>query len=92
MKLIRKKLSRAGLSLLLSAIVAAPAAHAAEQPKPVYLKVDIYSIIYTQPTSPFIDAQGRLLIPLRTIEDLFGGKVSFDSSSRKATVDWLEKR
>lgn len=41
--------------------------------------MDKFFILYTQPSAPYIDQQGRLLIPLRSIQDLMGGKVFLSS-------------
>ncbi|MFJ5625699.1 copper amine oxidase N-terminal domain-containing protein [Peribacillus loiseleuriae] len=56
---------------------------------PIYLKMDKYFILYTQPSAPFLDQQGRLLIPLRSIQDLMGGKVSYNHNTKTATVEIL---
>lgn len=56
---------------------------------PIYLKIDKYFILYTQPGSPFLDQQGRLLVPLRSIQDLMGGKVSYNPNSKTAIVKFL---
>jgi len=56
---------------------------------PIYLKIDKYFILYTKPSSPFLDQQGRLLVPLRSIQDLMGGEVSYNHNSKTATVKIL---
>lgn len=56
---------------------------------PVYLKVGQYSILYTQPAPPFSDEAHRVQVPLRSIEDLFGGKVKYDPASKTAQVEWV---
>lgn len=55
----------------------------------VYLKIGDYYILYTKPAAPFLDKKHRLLVPLRSIEDLMGGSVNYDSGSKTATVNWL---
>ncbi|WP_172195712.1 copper amine oxidase N-terminal domain-containing protein [Saccharibacillus qingshengii] len=56
---------------------------------PVYLKVGKYSILYTQPAPPFADEAHRVQVPLRSIEDLLGGKVKYNSVSKTADVEWV---
>ncbi|MFB7157357.1 copper amine oxidase N-terminal domain-containing protein [Lysinibacillus sp. NPDC056232] len=56
---------------------------------PIYLKMDKYFILYTKPSSPFLNQQGRLLVPLRSIQDLMGGEVSYNHHSKTATVKIL---
>lgn len=58
---------------------------------PIYLKMDQYFILYTQPSSPFLDKQNRLLIPLRSIQDLMGGTVSYNHDAKTATVQLLNR-
>ncbi|WP_410514545.1 copper amine oxidase N-terminal domain-containing protein [Paenibacillus sp. BR2-3] len=50
------------------------------------MKIDKFYILYTQPSSPFVDANHRLLMPLRANQDLMGGTVTFDSSSKTANL------
>jgi Copper amine oxidase N-terminal domain. len=59
---------------------------------PVHLKIGKFYILYTQYGAPFSDSQNRLLIPLRTIEGLMGGKVNYVNRTKTATVDWLDHR
>lgn len=56
---------------------------------PVHLKVGKYSILYTQPAPPFIDQARRVQVPLRSIEDLLGGKVNYDAAAKTAEVEWV---
>ncbi|QDH21694.1 copper amine oxidase N-terminal domain-containing protein [Saccharibacillus brassicae] len=56
---------------------------------PVHLKVGKYSILYTQPAPPFIDRARRVQVPLRSIEDLLGGKVKYDAAAKTAEVEWV---
>ncbi|CAM3572232.1 MULTISPECIES: copper amine oxidase N-terminal domain-containing protein [Saccharibacillus] len=56
---------------------------------PVHLKVGKYSILYTQPAPPFIDQARRVQVPLRSIEDLLGGKVKYDAAAKTAEVEWV---
>ncbi|WP_158523915.1 copper amine oxidase N-terminal domain-containing protein [Paenibacillus bovis] len=56
---------------------------------PVHLKVGKYSILYTQPAPPFADQAHRVQVPLRSIEDLLGGKVKYNPSFKTADVEWM---
>lgn len=58
----------------------------------VYLKVGQFYVLYTHPTAPYVDQNDRLLIPLRTFEELFGGSVSYSSESKTAQVGWLNHK
>ncbi|WP_169735930.1 copper amine oxidase N-terminal domain-containing protein [Alkaliphilus transvaalensis] len=57
---------------------------------PIYIKMDKYFILYTYPIAPFIDQQGRLLIPLRMIQDLMGGNVEYNHTTKTASVELLD--
>ncbi|SFJ48746.1 Copper amine oxidase N-terminal domain-containing protein [Paenibacillus sp. UNC496MF] len=57
---------------------------------PIHLKIDPYYILYTQPSAPFVDADNRLLLPLRAYQDLMGGTVSYERSTKAATVTLLD--
>ncbi len=89
--MIKMKPLIAGLlgAALLSA--AAPAASSADAATvvPVHLKVGKYSILYTEPAPPFADQAHRIQIPLRSIEELLGGKVKYDPASKTAEVKWV---
>lgn len=56
----------------------------------VLLKAGKFFILYTKPAPPFVDENNRLLIPLRSFEDLFGGKVSYSASTKTAKLSWLD--
>jgi len=53
---------------------------------PPILKINQYYILFTYPTSPYIDKNNRLLVPLRSLSDLLGAKVSYDGSSKTANI------
>ncbi|GEM_PF-1055485 len=90
-----KKSLLVGLSLcavLLSGSFAAkPAAAAAAQPvtveAPVLLKINQYYILYTDPAAPYIDKQNRFMIPLRSISELMGAKVSYNASTKVGKIE-----
>ncbi|MGM1021049.1 MAG: copper amine oxidase N-terminal domain-containing protein [Bacillota bacterium] len=56
---------------------------------PIQLKINDFYILYTQPEPPFVDSKGRLLIPLKAVEDLMGGKVAYNPADRTATIGLL---
>ncbi|MET3846532.1 copper amine oxidase N-terminal domain-containing protein [Paenibacillus sp. OAE614] len=56
---------------------------------PIHLKIGPYFVLYTEPSSPFIDSKNRLVVPLRSFETLMGGKVDFNNTTKKATISWL---
>ncbi|MFD1885305.1 copper amine oxidase N-terminal domain-containing protein [Paenibacillus wenxiniae] len=54
---------------------------------PPILKINQYYILFTYPTSPYVDQNNRLLVPLRSLSDLLGAKVAYDAGTKKATID-----
>lgn len=68
--------------------------HASAAPPPVkskvYLKAGKFFVLYTKPAPPFVDENNRLLVPLRTFEDLFGGGISYSDSTKVARLHWLD--
>lgn len=52
----------------------------------VLLKINEYYIIYTAPKAPYMDQQNRLMIPLRSISELIGADVKYDSSKKTASI------
>lgn len=79
-----------GLLIFLSIIVlcAVPfnVSAALYKEKEVLLKLNNGYILYSVGTMPFIDKNGRTLIPLRMIGDLMGSEVSWDDKNKSATV------
>lgn len=76
-------------AILLSAAAPTTSSANAATVVPVYLKVGKYSILYTKPAAPFADSAHRVQVPLRSIEDLLGGKVKYDPASKTAEVKWV---
>ncbi|NEU26569.1 copper amine oxidase N-terminal domain-containing protein [Paenibacillus polymyxa] len=64
-------------------------ATAESQKIPIHFKVNNFYILYTQPAPPFLDQKGRLLIPLKAVKDLLGGKVAYNAMNKTATVNLL---
>lgn len=59
---------------------------AAPQSYPALLKINEYYVLYTAPKAPYVDSQSRIMIPLRSISELIGAKVSYDTKSKTATI------
>ncbi|OXM14967.1 copper amine oxidase N-terminal domain-containing protein [Paenibacillus herberti] len=80
------------MAMMLISVASPPDAASAQanKPTPIHLKIDKYSILYTKPRAPFLDGNNRLLIPLRSIQDLMGGAVSYDPQSKTAIVSWFD--
>ncbi|KJD47497.1 copper amine oxidase N-terminal domain-containing protein [Paenibacillus terrae] len=64
-------------------------ATAKSQEVPIHFKVNNFYILYTQPATPFLDQKGRLLIPLKAVKDLLGGKLAYNAMNKMATVNLL---
>ncbi|WP_342481687.1 copper amine oxidase N-terminal domain-containing protein [Paenibacillus sp. FSL L8-0340] len=68
--------------------------HVSAAPLPVKSKVNLkvgkFFVLYTKPAPPFVDENNRLLVPLRTFEDLFGGEISYSASTKVTRLDWLD--
>ncbi|CAI6087681.1 stalk domain-containing protein [Cohnella sp. JJ-181] len=86
----KMKLATLGLAALLavgsSAGIVSQSAEAAAKTYPALLKVNDYYVLYTSPKAPYIDKQSRIIIPLRSISELLGAKVSYDAKSKTATI------
>ncbi|WP_297989966.1 copper amine oxidase N-terminal domain-containing protein [uncultured Anoxybacillus sp.] len=63
---------------------------AKEKDIPILLKLNDYYILYTDPHAPFIDKNGRLLIPLKSVRDLMGGTIEYNKKNKTAYVTWLD--
>ncbi|CAM2913394.1 stalk domain-containing protein [Paenibacillus sediminis] len=66
-------------------------AQAAPAKYPVLLKINDYYVLYTTPKPPYVDAQNRMMIPLRSVSELIGAKVSYDSKSKTAAIKMDDK-
>lgn len=80
-KLLVVLLLAAGMSLALLIGGSAGKVQAAAKEYPVLLKINDYYVVYTAPKAPYVDSQGRMMIPLRSISELLGAKVSYDAKS-----------
>ncbi len=54
---------------------------------PPILKINQYYILFTYPTSPYVDQNNRLLVPLRSLSDLLGAKTSYNPATKQATIE-----
>ena len=57
--------------------------HAGPAPRPIFLKLNQYYILYTHPTPPFIDKGGRVMVP-DVVPKLMGLEVTVDPGSHAA--------
>lgn len=75
------------LALLLSLSLAALASAAPlSESNPVLLKLNQYDVAYTAPRAPYLDANNRLMIPLRSIADLTSSRAAYHSSDQSVTL------
>lgn len=51
-----------------------------------HLKINDYYVLYTAPKAPYIDAKQRLMIPLRSVSELFGADVKYDAAKKTAVL------
>lgn len=51
-----------------------------------HLKINQYYVLYTAPKAPYIDSRQRLMVPLRSISELLGATVAYDSKSKTADI------
>lgn len=85
-KLLVVVLLAAGMSLALLIGGSSGKVQAAAKEYPVLLKINDYYVLYTAPKAPYVDSQGRMMIPLRSISELLGAKVSYDANTKTATI------
>lgn len=76
----------AGISLSMFAGSYPGTAQAAAKEYPVLLKINEYYVLYTAPKPPYVDTNYRTMIPLRSISELMGAKVSYDAKLKTATI------
>lgn len=53
---------------------------------PIRLKLQKYHIIYTDPYGPYVE-DGRLMVSIKTVEDLLGGRVIHKKGEKKAKIE-----
>lgn len=52
----------------------------------VMLKINDYYVLFTAPKAPYIDSNNRFMIPLRSLSELLGARVEYNSATKKATI------
>ncbi|WPP42899.1 copper amine oxidase N-terminal domain-containing protein [Paenibacillus hunanensis] len=79
------------VAIMVFALIGMPhstyAQSALEVSSPPILKINQYYILFTYPTSPYIDQHNRVLVPLRSLSDLLGAKVDYEANSKQATIE-----
>ncbi|KAA9005484.1 copper amine oxidase N-terminal domain-containing protein [Paenibacillus spiritus] len=58
---------------------------------PVHLRINQYYVLYTAPASPYVD-NGRLYLPLRSLSELLGAQVTYDSDTATANILFKSNR
>ena len=53
---------------------------------PVLLRINSWYLWASYPTSPFLEKDGSVMVPLRTVGELLGGKVQLDPVRRSGTL------
>lgn len=74
------------IAILLGSGIQAGSASAAPRTYPVLLKINDYYVLYTAPEAPYVDSQGRIMIPLRSVSQLLGAKVEYDAKAKSAVI------
>jgi hypothetical protein len=81
--------------LLLLTIIAHPILGSAKinevRWEPVHLKVNDYYVLYAYPKTPYVDKQNRLQLPLRSVGDLLGAEVSYNSTTKTAQLSMFNR-
>ncbi|MEK4007526.1 copper amine oxidase N-terminal domain-containing protein [Paenibacillus sp. FSL H3-0333] len=86
-KKVLTALLAAGLSFAMLTGVNPGKVEAAAKKYPALLKINDYYVLYTAPKAPYVDANYRTMIPLRSISELMGAKVSYDAKARTAAIE-----
>ncbi len=61
----------------------------AKKKVPVYLRIDKYYILFAKPKGPYLNEHGRLMVPLKMLDDLMGEKVTHTDGENQGTVGIL---
>lgn len=62
-----------------------------EKKVPVLLQINEYDVLYTYPKQPYLDKNNRLMVPLRAVSELIGGKVSYNPTQKTALIQMNNK-
>ncbi|MFC3803862.1 copper amine oxidase N-terminal domain-containing protein [Cohnella sp. GCM10012308] len=92
--LIKNSLRIAAIALLAFPVIAArrdgaqasPISVGKEIQAQVHLKVNNYYVLFTAPDVSYIDANNRLMLPLRAVGELLGADVNYDAKLHRAMV------
>lgn len=57
----------------------------------VHLRLNQYYVLYTTPSSPYLDS-GRLYLPLRSVSELLGAKVNYDPNNTTADISYKQNK
>jgi hypothetical protein len=55
---------------------------------PVYVKLNEYYLLFTNPAAPFIDSNNRILFPLGQVNELLSIPVAFDQKEKTASLSF----
>ncbi len=86
MKKIRIWASTLLMLFLSLSICALSSAAPVSESNSVLLKLNQYYVAYTAPRAPYLDANNRLMVPLRSIADLTSSRASYHSSDQSVTL------
>ncbi|MBY9079743.1 hypothetical protein KIH86_09105 [Paenibacillus sp. HN-1] len=87
----KSALLAACISILLGSGVPSGKASAAPKKYPVLLKINDYYVLYTAPKAPYVDGQGRIMIPLRSVSQLLGAKVDYNAKAKTAEISMNDR-
>lgn len=86
MKTIRIGASSLFALLLSLSLCSLSSAAPVSESNPVLLKLNQYYVAYTAPRAPYLDANNRLMIPLRSIADLTSSRTIYNPSDKSVTL------
>ncbi|NEU28837.1 copper amine oxidase N-terminal domain-containing protein [Paenibacillus ottowii] len=52
------------------------------------LKVNDYDVLYCTPIGPYVNEEKRLMVPLRSVAELLGAKVDYNTKLQEAKIRW----
>jgi len=67
-------------------LVITPVSNASDQQLPIFLKINDYYVLYTDPISPFIDSNNKIVMPIRIFSELIGAGIAYDKKSCSAEI------
>ena len=72
--------------LLLSSLICIHPSSSKANANTVFLNIDGYYLLYSAPSTPYLDENNRMMVPLRSFSSLFGATVTYNAVSQTATV------